>query len=130
MTNLLPHAYPFVFIDRIVEYEKGRRIVSLKNVTIDEEILRSFSNYQAIPAYIVIEAMAQASGLLVSDPVPKMAYLSMIKDARFLKPVMPGDRLIIESSLVHKLPPFYLFQCRTFVSDEMVSEAEITLSLV
>lgn len=128
--NLLPHSYPFVLIDRIVELEQGKRIVCLKNVTINEEFFRGhFKDNPVMPGVLIIEAMAQTSGLMICSEESSMFYLGRIKDAKFKKPVVPGDQLIITSSLTYKLSPLYVFEAVASVGSEIVSEAEITLVL-
>jgi len=129
--DILPHSYPFVLIDKIFEFEEGRRIVCLKNVTINEEFFQGhFRDNPIMPGVLIIEAMAQASGLLLSSKKPKMAYLNRVKDARFNKPVLPGDQLIITSSLIHSFPPQYIFDSVVMVRDEVVSKAEIVLTVM
>lgn len=131
LNNMLPHSYPFVLIDRIVEVEEGKRIVCLKNITINERFFQGhFGDNPIFPAVFIIEAMAQTSGLIIGGEGSRMAYLTSIKDAKFMKPVIPGDQIIITSSLLHKFPPLYVFEVQASVNDQMVSEAEIILSLV
>lgn len=131
--NLLPHSYPFVMIDKIVELEQGKRSVCLKNVSINEEFFQGhFKDNPVMPGVLIIEAMAQTSGLIIGPPEAeeiRMFSLGSIKDAKFKKPVVPGDQLIITSSLVHKLSPLYVFEVIASVEGEIVSEAEITLAL-
>ncbi|MGR3309462.1 MAG: 3-hydroxyacyl-ACP dehydratase FabZ [Candidatus Brocadiales bacterium] len=136
--NLLPHSYPFVLIDRIVQLEQGKRSVCLKNVSINEGFFQGhFKGNPVMPGVLIIEAMAQTSGLIIgseetslpSNEVKGLFSLGSIKYAKFKKPVVPGDQLIITSSLVHKLPPLYVFEVVASVEGEIVSEAEITLAL-
>ncbi|MEW6419142.1 MAG: 3-hydroxyacyl-ACP dehydratase FabZ [Nitrospirota bacterium] len=131
LIHMLPHSYPFVFVDKILEFEEDRRIVCLKNVTINEEFFQGhFRDNPVMPGVLIIEAMTQASGLLLSGKQPKMAYLSRVKDARFKKPVLPGDQLIITSSIIHNFPPQYVFDVVVIVRDEVVSIAEIVLTVM
>ncbi len=128
--NLLPHSYPFVLIDRIVELKQGERSMCLKNVSINEEFFQGhFKDNPVMPGVLIIEAMAQASGLIIGSEEARLFSLGSIKDAKFKKPVIPGDQLIITSTLVHKLPPLYVFEVVASVESEIVSEAEITLAL-
>ncbi len=128
--NLLPHSYPFVLIDRIVQLEQGKRSVCLKNVSINEGFFQGhFKGNPVMPGVLIIEAMAQTSGLIIGSEETRLFYLGSIKYAKFKKPVVPGDQLIITSSLVHKLPPLYAFEVVASVEGEIVSEAEITLAL-
>ncbi|KKO18985.1 MAG: 3-hydroxyacyl-[acyl-carrier-protein] dehydratase FabZ [Candidatus Brocadia sp.] len=126
----LPHSYPFLLIDRILDLDEGKRIVCLKNVTINEEFFQGhFKDNPVMPGSLIIEAMAQTSGLMIVKEKSSMAYLGKIKDAKFRKMVVPGDQLIITSSLIDKFPPFYTFEVIASVGSEIVSEAEIILSL-
>jgi len=128
--KLLPHTYPFLLIDRVIEVDAGKRVVCVKNVSSDENVFQGSSPHDPVfpPAYI-IEAMAQASGLLLDREGPTAAFLSMIKDVTFHKAVRPGDRLMITSSLFHAFSPLFVFQVTASVEDDMVAEAEITLAL-
>lgn len=129
-SNMLPHSYPFIFIDRILEVKEGESITCLKNVTINEEFfLGHFKENPVMPGVLIIEAMAQASGLIIGTE-RKGAYLTRVKDARFKSLVMPGDQLIIKASLIQKFSPMYVFKVEAFVNDEAVSEAEITLTVM
>lgn len=127
--SLLPHSHPFVLVDRILEREEGRSIVCLKNVTFNESFIQGhFRNDPVMPGVLIIEAMAQASGLIM-DKGDKGASLSRVNDARFRAAVRPGDRMVIKSELVHEFKPLYVFDVRAYVCDEIVSSAEITLAI-
>ncbi len=128
--NMLPHLYPFRFIDRIIESEKGKRIVCLKAVSVNEWFFQGSFSLSQLPAVILVEIMAQASGLLIGKEGGRMAYLTMVKDVRFLKDARPGDQLVIKSSLLHAFQPLYVFEVDVYIKDETVSTAEITLSVV
>ncbi len=128
--TILPHSYPFALIDRIIEIEEGKQIVCLKNVSINEEFFNGhFRKNPVMPGVLIVETMAQASGLLISKGNFTKAHLSMIKNAKFKKPVVPGDQLIIKSSLIQEFSPLYVFEVIAYVKDDVVSEAEITLAL-
>jgi beta-hydroxyacyl-ACP dehydratase FabZ len=129
---LLPHAYPFVLIDRIIEYAEQERIVCLKNVSFDEEFFAGhFRENPVMPGVLIIEAMAQTSGLLISNMGKQTgAYLTRVNDARFKKPVVPGDRMIITSVVAQKFPPLYVFEVGVRVDDIVAAEAEITLAVM
>lgn len=128
---ILPHSYPFILIDKIIEREEGKRIVCLKNVTFNEEFFQGhFKDNPVMPGLLIIEAMAQASGLIIKGGKPAAAYMSGVKEARFRKPVFPGDQLVIKASLTDKLPPLYVFGVVSYVKDELVSEARITLTIL
>ena len=128
--KILPHSYPFVLIDRILEFEDGKKIVCLKNVSVNEEFFQGhFRDNPVMPGVLIIEAMAQSSGLIISGKESKIFYLGSIKNAKFKKPVVPGDQLIINSSITNKLPPLYTFEAVAYVDGGIVSVAEITLAL-
>ncbi len=127
--RVLPHSYPFVLIDKIIEREEGKRIVCLKNVTFNEEFFQGhFRENPVMPGVLILEAMAQASGLIIGTDRPSAAFLGKA-DARFRKAVMPGDRLIIKSSLIKEFRPLYVFEASAYVQDTVVAEAEITLTI-
>lgn len=127
---MLPHSYPFVLIDRIIEREEGKRIVCLKNVTFGEEFFQGhFMGNPVMPGVLIIEAMAQASGLIICEKRTASAFLARVSDARFRKAVVPGDRLFIESTLIRDFRPLYLFEVSARVQDEVAAEAEITLTV-
>ncbi len=129
LIKALPHAYPFLMIDRIIEFEEGKRIVCLKNVCSNEEFSQGyFDGNPFMPEVLIIEAMAQASGLIMRGGNPEKAYLGEIKNAIFTKSVVPGDRLMITSFLIHKLHPLYAFEVIATVGSEVVSQADITLA--
>jgi 3-hydroxyacyl-[acyl-carrier-protein] dehydratase len=128
--GMLPHSYPFVLIDSILEREEGKRIVCLKNVTCNEEFFKGhFRDNPVMPGVLLIEAMAQASGLIMGSTQPTVAVLSRIGDARFRKAVEPGDQLVIKSSVIREFRPFYVFEASAYVRDVSVAEAEITLTI-
>ena len=97
----LPHRYPFLLIDRVVEFESGHRIVGLKNVTMNEPFFQGhFPDHPIMPGVLILEAMAQAGGLLlmdtVEDPKDKLVYFMSADKVKWRKPVVPGDQLMFE----------------------------------
>ena len=99
--GFLPHRYPFLMIDRIVEFEPRKRIVAIKNVTINEQFFQGhFPGYPIMPGVLVVEAMAQAGGIIMMAEIPdrdkKLVVFTGIERAKFRKPVSPGDQLRIE----------------------------------
>jgi beta-hydroxyacyl-ACP dehydratase FabZ len=133
--NFLPHRYPFLLIDRIVEYEEGRRIVALKNVTINEPFFQGhFPGVPIMPGVLIIEALAQAGGVLVFKTLPerekKLVFFMGIENARFRKPVRPGDQLSLEMEVVRVKPRVGKLRGKAYVEGSVVAEAEIMFSLV
>lgn len=129
--GLLPHRYPFLLVDRIKEFEPHKRIVGLKNVTINEPFFQGhFPGRPVMPGVLIIEAMAQAGGVLVfksGGSVGKtIMYLTGIDEAKFRKPVVPGDQLRFEIEVIKKRPPFWKMQGKAFVENESVCEAVVT----
>ena len=99
--KILPHRYPFLLVDRILELEPGKRVVGIKNVTFNEEFFQGhFPGNPVMPGVLVLEAMAQVSGIALLGVVPdrekKLLYLSGVDRCKFRRPVVPGDQLRIE----------------------------------
>lgn len=128
---LLPHRYPFLLVDRIKELEPDRRIVGIKNVTVNEPFFQGhFPGRPVMPGVLIIEAMAQVGGVLAFKSVgptgKPVVYLTGIDGAKFRRPVVPGDQLRFEVDLLKKRPPFWKMQAKAFVDNELVCEAEVT----
>jgi len=128
---MLPHRYPFLLVDRIKEFEPHKRIVGIKNVTVNEPFFQGhFPGRPVMPGVLIIEAMAQAGGVLVfksGGPIGKtVMYLTGIDEAKFRKPVVPGDQLRFEIEVIKKRPPFWKMQGKAFVDNESVCEAVVT----
>ena len=132
--RLLPHRYPFLMIDRIVEIEGDRRAVALKNVSINEPYFQGHYPGQPImPGVMILEAMAQLSGILLSrrlEHTGKIAVLLSMDRVKMRHPVRPGDRLILEAETLHVRTRTGHCQCRAKVEEEVVAEAEIKFMLV
>ena len=129
LNNVLPHAYPFLLIDRIVEFKAGKRVVCIKNVSCNEDVFQCHSpDDPFFPAVYIIEAMAQTSGLLMGNE-KSGGVLSLIKEAKFHRIVRPGEQLMITSSLFFSMSPLFVFEARVTVDGCPVAEAEITLAL-
>jgi 3-hydroxyacyl-[acyl-carrier-protein] dehydratase len=129
--SLLPHRYPFLLVDRIKELDPDRRIVGIKNVTVNEPFFQGhFPGRPVMPGVLIIEAMAQVGGVLAFKSVAPtgrpLVYLTGIDGAKFRKPVVPGDQLRFEVDLVKKRPPFWKMQAKAYVDNELVCEAEVT----
>jgi 3-hydroxyacyl-[acyl-carrier-protein] dehydratase len=129
--SILPHRYPFLLVDRVQELDPDRRIVGIKNVTINEPFFQGhFPGRPVMPGVLILEAMAQVGAILAlksmghaSRPV---VYLTGIDGAKFRKPVVPGDRLWFEIEVVKKRAPFWKMQGKALVDEEIVCEAEVT----
>ena len=128
----LPHRYPFLLVDRVTAVEKGQSIVGYKNVTFNEPYFAGhFPGNPIMPGVLIIEAMAQLGGILgfvsegkkPSDGVS--CYLASVTRARFRKPVIPGDKLVLEAQFLMNKRGLWKFDCRALVDDEIVCEAEI-----
>lgn len=133
--DFLPHRYPFLLLDRIVEYEEGKRIVGVKNVTINEPFFQGhFPGVPVMPGVLIVEAMAQAGGVLVFKALPerekKLVFLMGIEGARFRKPVQPGDQLRLELEVIRVKARVGKLAGKAYVDGTLVAEAEILFSLV
>lgn len=131
----LPHRYPFLLVDRIVEIGESK-IVGLKNVTINEPFFQGhFPGHPIMPGVLLIEAMAQVGGIFAfksmnATPETKVVYFMGIDKARFRKPVLPGDQIRFELELLKKRGPVYSFKGNAFVDGKVVAEAELLATIV
>jgi 3-hydroxyacyl-[acyl-carrier-protein] dehydratase len=133
--SILPHRYPFLLIDRIVEIERKRRIVSIKNVTINEPFFQGhFPDYAIMPGVLMVEAIAQAGGVLLLPEVPqhetKLLVFSGVDRARFRKPVTPGDQLRIEVDVLNWRPLAARLEGKVYVEGKLACEATIMCAVV
>ena len=131
--NLLPHRYPFLLVDRVTEYEEEKRIVGIKNVTFNEPFFSGhFPHKPVMPGVLIIEAMAQAGGILAFKSFPQkkgQVFFIGIDNARFRKPVIPGDQLQLVVELVKHRREIWIFQGSAFVDGKLVAEARIMATL-
>jgi 3-hydroxyacyl-[acyl-carrier-protein] dehydratase len=132
----LPHRYPFLLVDRVLEIEKGKAIKALKNVTINEPFFEGhFPHRPVMPGVLMLEALAQAAALLAFDalgssPTDDMVYyFAGIDGARFKRPVEPGDQLILEVELLRMKAGIFKFKGRAMVAGELAVEAELTCAM-
>ncbi len=133
--RILPHRYPFLFVDRIVEFEAGKRIVGVKNVTGNEEFFQGhFPGHPIMPGVIIIEAMAQTGGIMLlnseENPGDKLVYFMGMDKVRFRKPVFPGAQLVFELEMLKKRATSCKMYGKAFVDGEVVAEAELMAAIV
>ena len=130
----LPHRYPFALVDRITELEVNKRIVAYKNISINEPFFQGhFPGHPVMPGVLIIEAMAQASGLLcmISSSMSRdkfMHYFASIDNVKFKQPVIPGDRLEMESKLIRSVRNIAKFAVVATVAGNLVCSAELMLA--
>ena len=132
--KILPHRYPFLLVDRIVEMEGEKRIVGLKNVTINEQFFQGhFPGAPVMPGVLIIEAMAQVAGVLIYRDMPdkhtKLIYFTGIESAKFRRPVVPGDQLRIEMELLNRRTNFGKMAGRATVEGKLVAEAIVLFAI-
>lgn len=132
----LPHRYPFLLVDRILEIEEGKRITGVKNVTINEPFFQGhFPGHPIMPGVLIIEAMAQIGCIFAFKSMnataeTKVVYFMGIDGARFRKPVLPGDQLRFELELLKRRGPVWSFKGNAFVEGVLVAEAELLATIV
>lgn len=134
--KLLPHRYPFLLVDRVVEIERGKRIKAIKNVSVNEPFFTGhFPARPVMPGVLMLEALAQAAGLLSFDMMgeapgdDKVFYFVGIDGARFKKPVEPGDQVILEVELDRIKGGIYKFKAVASVDGNVACEAEIMCTM-
>lgn len=132
----LPHRYPILLVDRVLEIEKGKRIKALKNVSINEPyFVGHFPHRPVMPGVLMLEALAQAAALLGFDMMGitpddnTVVYFAGIDNARFKRPVEPGDQLILEVTLVRSKSGIFKFDARALVGEELAVEAQLTVTM-
>jgi 3-hydroxyacyl-[acyl-carrier-protein] dehydratase len=131
----LPHRYPFLLVDRVLELEPDKRIQALKNVSINEPFFAGhFPIRPVMPGVLIVEAMAQTAGLLsfasrTQEGKQVLYYLAGVDGARFKRPVEPGDALILDVTLDRARAGIYKFNARATVADDLVAEAQLMCTM-
>jgi beta-hydroxyacyl-ACP dehydratase FabZ len=133
--KILPHRYPFLLVDRILEIEPQKRIVGIKNVTFNEPFFQGhFPGQPVMPGVLILEAMAQTGGLLLFDmteePENKLVYFTGIDKVKFRKPVIPGDQLRFEMELLKIKRNICRMQGQALVDNNLVCQAELSAAVV
>jgi 3-hydroxyacyl-[acyl-carrier-protein] dehydratase len=134
--KMLPHRYPILLVDRVLEVEKGKRIKAIKNVTINEDFFNGhFPHRPVMPGVLMLEALAQAAALLSFETLGEapddktVYYFAGIDGARFKRPVEPGDQLILEVELERMKAGIFKFKARAKVGEELAVEAELMCTM-
>ena len=132
--KILPHRYPFLFVDAIVEMERLKRVVGIKNVTINESHFQGhFPGKPIMPGVLIVEALGQLGGILLSQKLEhtgKLAVLLSMDKVKMRHPVVPGDQLILEAVTVRVKSRTGHVRCKAFVKDKIAAEADIKFMLV
>lgn len=131
--EILPHRYPFLMVDRIIAMEQGKRITGIKNVTINELFFPGhFPGEPVMPGVLILEGMAQTAGILacLSDPTlrGKLIYFAGVDKARFRRIVYPGDQMVYRLELLKQKGKLIKMAGKTYVDDQLVTEAELMAS--
>lgn len=132
----LPHRYPFLLVDKVIECEPGIRLLGVKNVTYNEPFFQGhFPQKPIMPGVLILEALAQTTGLLASETAGDelegmIYYLVGIDKAKFKRPVVPGDQLMLEARFVKSKRNIWAFECRAEVDGDFVASAEIRCAAV
>jgi len=128
--KLLPHRFPFLLVDRITEIDPGKKIVGLKNVTMNEPFFPGhFPGHPVMPGVLIVEAMAQVAAILVysssDENKGKITYFVGIENTKFRKPVVPGDQLKLELEVIGIRRGIYTFSGKAYVDGKLVTESEL-----
>ncbi len=132
--KILPHRYPFLLVDRIVEFESGKMAKGIKNITINEPFFQGhFPGHPIMPGVLLIEALAQVGGILAfksANVENKVVYFMGIDKAKFRKPVMPGDRVELILNVIKNRGDIWVFKGEAYVDGKMAAEAEIMATIM
>jgi beta-hydroxyacyl-ACP dehydratase FabZ len=131
--DLLPHRYPFLLVDRIVEWDPGKRIVGIKNVTINEPFFQGhFPGHPIMPGVLIIEAVAQTGGILALKAMgggKRIAYFAGIDNCKFRRPVVPGDQLRLEVTVLARKGPVWKMHGEALVDGAVAAKADVTATI-
>jgi 3-hydroxyacyl-[acyl-carrier-protein] dehydratase len=133
--KFLPHRYPFLLIDKVVEMERLKRIVAIKNVSINEAFFQGhFPGKPVMPGVLILESMAQAGGLLLLQEIPdrdqKLLYLASMNDVKFRRPVVPGDQLRVEVDILAWRGDLCKIEAKAYVEQNLATEATLMCVMV
>lgn len=135
--NLLPHRFPFLMVDRVIALEKGKSITAIKNTTINEPYFQGhFPSYPVMPGVLILEALAQAGGILAykteeyDDLKNMLTYFMGIDKARFRKPILPGSTIVLNVELVKRKQFIWVFHGKASVDGKLCAEADLMASFV
>ncbi|MEN6616683.1 MAG: 3-hydroxyacyl-ACP dehydratase FabZ [Syntrophorhabdus sp.] len=131
--DIMPHRYPFLLVDRVIELEPATKIIAIKNVTLNEPFFQGhFPGRPIMPGVLILEAMAQAGGVLAFKSFPGMkgtVLFTGIDNTRFRKPVIPGDQLKLVVNVVKHRREIWVFEAEAYVENDVVAEARIMAML-
>ncbi|MBL8446887.1 MAG: 3-hydroxyacyl-ACP dehydratase FabZ [Zoogloeaceae bacterium] len=134
--DYLPHRYPFLLVDRVIELVPGERIVALKNVTMNEPFFPGhFPHHPVMPGVLIVEAMAQAAALLsfkshgVKPDENQVVYFAGIDNARFKRPVVPGDQLLLEATITQAKRGIYKYRAVARVGEQLAAEGDLMCAI-
>lgn len=135
--KLLPHRFPFLMVDKVIAIEKGKSIVAVKNTTINEPYFQGhFPSYPVMPGVLILEALAQAGGILAykteenNDIKNMLTYFMGIDKARFRKPILPGSVIVLNVELIKRKQSVWVFHGRALVDEKLCAEADLMASFI
>ena len=133
--KILPHRYPFLLVDRVLEVQKGKYCKAIKNISANEEVFQGhFPSQAVLPGVMIIEALAQTAGIVIHSgkedaSSSEIVFFAGIDKAKFRIPVVPGDQLVLETNLINQRRNFWVFEGKASVEDKLAAQAEIKLML-